>query len=129
MLSAVYIIKEPPYRQFFYIFISLSAYRAAESEANRKRLINKSHRACVKTAHFLFKSLLVYGADLLEQYNRILCKPAAVGVDRNMGRKVCFVPLAGYRGGYNGGTVFVADIVLDYKYGSDAALLRAYHRT
>ncbi len=132
MLSAVYmdINKRTALSgQLFCVFIDFSAYRSAESEAYRKRLVNKPHRARVETAHFFFKPLLVYGANLFKQYNRILCKTAAVCVDRNMGWKICFVPLAGYRGGYNGWTVFVANIILDYKYGSDAALLRAYHRT
>ena len=39
-----------------------------QPEADRKRLIDAPHRACIKAAHFFLKALFVNGAHLLKQH-------------------------------------------------------------
>ena len=46
-----------------------------------------------------------------------------------MRRELCLTDLACYGGGYNGGTVPVADIVLNDQHGTKSALLAAYDGT
>ena len=101
-------------------YIYLIASR--KPEAYRQRTVDLVHSALVKLAHSLLEPLFVKRSYLLEQYYRILCKTATVGVYRNVGRKPRFVLLACYGGGNDSRAVAVAHIVLDNKYGAHTAL-------
>ena len=101
----------------------------AEPEAYGQCTVDAVHCAAAETAHALPEALLVYRPHLFQKDYGVLGQSAIVGVDLYMGRQLGFVLLARYRGGNNGRTVFVADIVLNYKYRTYSALFRADYRT
>ena len=69
----------------------------------------------IQPAHMFPQPALIDGADLLQQYHRILAQTYAATGDIDMGGESCLSRLAGDGGGDDGGRMPVAGIVLNDK--------------
>ena len=97
-----------------------------ESKADGQSGINGMHGVGGKLAHALLEAALVEGAHLLQKNNGILHQTAAARFERDVGGEGCLALLAGDGGCDYGGTVFVANVILDDEHGAHTALFRAY---
>ena len=104
----------------------LSYADRGQSERYRQGIVHLLHYQIIKMSHFFFKSFFIYRTYLLKQYNGIFCKTEFVRIYVYVGRHFGFAELAGNRRRYNGGTVFVSDVVLYDKNGAESALLTAH---
>ena len=66
-------------------------------------IIHRSHLVFVQVPHMLPEPLFIYGADLLQQYHRILAQAHTASGDIDMGGKPGFAGLAGNGGGNDRG--------------------------
>ena len=86
------------------------------------------HRCIVKLSHAFFKTSFVYSTYLFKQYNAVLCKTILHCIKFYMSWQLCFISLACYGCRYYCRAVFVANIILNYKYRSYSSLLWTYYR-
>ena len=76
----------------------------------------------------LFKAGFVDGSDLLEQHRAVFGKSAVCRAYVDVRRDAAFIALACDSRGNYGGTVGVADVVLDDEHRTDTSLFRADDR-
>jgi len=114
---------------YFLAYKLLLRYGIFKPKAYCYGVVYTVHHIVVQVSHFFLKALFVYGAHLLQQYNRILCKAVLFGKNIYMGRQLAFIRSAGYCRRYYRGTELIPHIVLDNKYRSGSALFGAYNRT
>lgn len=79
--------------------------------------------------HFLFKAFFVDSTDLLQKDHGILLKSDLACVYVYVGRQTSLAHFACDRGGDDGGTVFVAHVILNNENGAQTALLTSHDRT
>jgi len=72
--------------------------------------------------------LLVDGADLFQQDDRVPVKTVGFRIDLHMGRQFGFLDLGGDRGDDDGGAKPVPDIVLNDENRAHPTLFRSYNR-
>ena len=96
-----------------------------DPKADGDGVVDSVHHLVVEVSHPLAQAAFIEGADLLKQNDRIAGESGALGVDIDMGGEARLAHPRGDRGGDDGGAVFIADVVLNYKHGAQAALLGA----
>ena len=110
-----------------YVFVLCS--KLLQTETDGQGAVYPGHGGGVKFAHAFFKAFLVDSPYLFKKHDAVFLESAFVGVEFDVCGQLGFVPLTGYSRGDNGGAVLIPHVVLDDKYGTYPALLRAYHRT
>ena len=66
----------------------------------------------VKFPHFFFQAFFIDCTDLFEQNDGIFCKATMMGIQFNMGRQLCLVPLTGDCSRNYSRTIFISNIIL-----------------
>ena len=93
-----------------------------KSKAYRYCLVNFAHSVVVEAAHFFFKPLFVNSTYLLQKYNGVFSQTARNCIYSYVGGHTRLILTACNCGGYDRRAVTVADIVLNDKNRSYAAL-------
>ena len=97
----------------------------SQAKTDRNGIIHHQHLLFVQMAHMLPQTLLINGADLLQQDHRILAEPHTAACDIDMCRKPGLSCLAGDGSGNDRGRMAVARVILYDQNRSCSTLLAA----
>ena len=98
-----------------------------QTEADRQGVVYAIHHAFVKLPHFFQKTPFVYRTDLFKQDDAVPGKSEGTCRQLYMSRKTRLVDLRGDRGSDHCRTVTVSHVILNNKYGTNAALFAAHN--
>ena len=86
----------------------------SKPEAYRYGIVHFLHKYVIQVPHFFAQTALIERAYLLEQDNGVFGKTEFLGVNVYVCRKLRFIELTCYCGGYHRWAILVANVVLNY---------------
>lgn len=99
-----------------------------QTQADQKRLVDSLHHLVIEVRHSLPQPSLVYGADLLQQYNGIHLETTVIDTDLDVRGELGSLDARCDGCNYRGWAVVVAYVVLHNQDGASSPLLRANDR-
>ena len=103
------------------------AFSLTEAEADCDSHVDLIHDTVVQVSHFFLKAAFIEGTYLLEKNDGILGETGLIRIYVDMSWKSGLSHTGGNSGGDHRWAIAVTNVILNYKNGTETALLRADH--